>query len=773
MKGFIVNHTYTEIDNQCFVQIFGRLENNESFVVMNKFNPYFFVFKNDKEKVEELAKNFSAKVETSKLKSFDGEEILRITLSSQAELNKLRHEIHTEELNTFEGDIKPANRLLMDKDIFVTLDIDGDYEAGERVDRIYREADITPIEYEAKLKIASIDIEMNKAGELICIGITGKDYKKCFLVSDQALPNTINCKDVEDCLEKFKEELLEFDPDIITGWNVIDFDFVVLKELFTKHKIKFDLGRNNDQSKLRIESDFFKSSKLVVSGRIVIDGLNFIRDPYIKEAPTIKSYKFENYTLENVSQQILGKGKLLKGDSRHLEIDELYKNDQKKLVDYNLLDCELVYDIIEKSKFIELAIERAELTGLTIDRMNSSIASFDSVYVRKARQRGFVSPTLRYSENTERISGGYVKEPTAGIYDNVMVFDFKSIYPSMIRTFNIDPLSYLKVKEEGCIQSPNGACFKNSEGILPEIIEKLHKAREKAKKEKRELSNYAIKIIMNSFFGVMASPNCRYYNLDMGNAITTFGQEFIKLTAKKTEDKGYKVLYGDTDSIFVLSGEDTEKSNKLGKEIEKEMNDFYAKYIPEKYNRKSYLELEYEKLYISLLFPPARDGKGGAKKRYAGLKLVNNKEELEIVGLEAIRGDWTDAAQHFQRELLDNLFHKKDSKTFIKEYVKQIRDGKLNKELVYRKQLRKKAEDYTKTTPPHVKAVRKLPSFEGNLVEYYMTTDGPECVTSLKHALDYEHYITKQIKPIADSILVLLGLQFDNVAYKERQATLF
>ena len=180
------------------------------------------------------------------------------------------------------------------------------------------------------------------------------------MITDKKLDNfVISCKDEEDCIEKFKQELIKLDPDIITGWSVIDFDFDFLKNLFQKHKIAFDLGRTNDNARIRIEDNYFRASKMDIPGRLVLDGLGFIKDPFIQEAPSIKNIKFENYTLEEVSQQILGKGKLMQGKEKYKEIEKLFqgnKEDQQKLADYNINDCLLVSEILEKTKTIELSI---------------------------------------------------------------------------------------------------------------------------------------------------------------------------------------------------------------------------------------------------------------------------------------------------------------------------------------------------------------------------------------------------------------------------------
>ncbi|MBS3088267.1 DNA polymerase II [Candidatus Pacearchaeota archaeon] len=774
MKAYIVYPTHTTIENQTYIQLFGRLENNQSFVSLNKFSPYFFIKTKDKKIINKYLKNYT--VEETKLKTFQDEPLLKISAENSTELNKLYKAIR-KTLPTFEADLKPHQQFLIEKNILGTVDIEGEYETAEKIDRVYSNPKLTPADYKPNLKIASIDIESDKTlNTLFCIGIHSDNFNKTFMVTtNQNLKDVIPCKTEAEALEKFKAQIIKLDPDIITGWNVIDFDFAYLKSLFEKNNLSFDIGRTNQEPRLRLESSFFRSSSVSVPGRQVLDALNLIRDPFVANSPQMKNIKFETYTLEDVAQAILKRGKILKGPGRHKEIENLYKTNQQKLADYNLLDCELPYEILEKNKIIDLAIERSQLTGLPLDRISGSISAFDSLYIREAHKKGFASPTLVYQKKEERIKGGYVSSLKPGIYKNVLILDFKSLYPSIIKTFNIDPASFQEHCEKDSVKAPNNACFKNREGILPEIIHTLHQAREKAKKEKRELSSYAIKIIMNSFFGVLASPNCRYFNLDIANAITHFGQQIIKLTAEEIEKKfKTKVIYSDTDSVFVNTSLEKTKANFLGKEIQEYINQFYQNYVKKNYARHSYLELEFEKQYLALMIPKLRGKEtAAAKKRYAGLKEVNGKEELEIVGLEAIRGDWTDAAQEFQKELLNKIFHDQPIEPYIKSYVTRIKEGKLDDKLVYRKSIRKSLEQYTKTTPPHVKAARLLPNLESSIIEYVVTVKGPQPIQLQKNKIDYEHYIEKQIKPIANQILLLFDKDFDEIIQTSKQTKLF
>ena len=1176
MKGYIIYPTHETINDETIIQLYGRLENGQSFVTQNRLKPYFYIKEKDLKKVEKLLSKYE--IEKTNLANFREEEVVKISAKNQSELNKLYQAIH-KKADTYEADIRPNTRFLIDNSIMQTIKIEGDCTSSEKIDRIYNEPEITTTEqFKPKLKIASIDTESSKkTGQLYCIGLYTNNEKKVLMITKHKLNHVISCKNEVECLEKFKSELLKLDPDIITGWNLINFDLVYLKSLYIKNKIPFDIGRNNDNIRLRIESGFFRTSNADATGRQIIDALSSIKDPFIQEAPTIKNAEFESYTLEDVSQAILNKGKLIKGKFRHEEIEDLYKNNtiesHQKLADYNLKDCELVFDILEKTKMIDLAIERSQLTGLPLDRITGSIAAFDSLYLRKAKSRCLVCPTTHFGNKEERITGGFVQSLNPGIYHNVLILDFKSLYPSIIKTFNIDPASYLEEKEKNSIEAPNKAYFKNTSGILPEIITTLHEAREKAKKEKRELSSYAIKIIMNSFFGVLASPNCRFFNLKIANAITHFGQFILKLTAQEIEKLGYKVIYEDsvdgntkiitkkekiiseekieklftrtdtktlgkeynskkdleiltlddkgnsvfkpikyiirhkcnkkmyrihftnnwhidvtedhslmgyqslafnnkkenisnplkriielkpreiwkkantivslkkipnfspinknypkeiyefmgyfigdgsfcrnkahqknnkdyylilslgldkeeilnkmilplqregyiknfwqrktrrgdltinglklinliannfrdkngkknipdwlfeetdeniasflrglfsadgcviirnnapiikytsiennfiekvrkllyrvgishsifkensvnkykskekiygngsyskniiiknkdvfskkigfildrknkkarintdptqkrhinnfefdiqavkkieliqtpeyvydievdeihkffanyvlvhnTDSTFVESALEKEKALKLGVKIQEHINNFYKDYVKDNYNRISYLELEFEKLYLALMIPKLRGKEKAAKKRYAGLIEKNGKEEIEITGLEAIRGDWTEAAQEFQKELLLKLFKKEPLEQFIKSYIKKIKEGKLDLKLIYRKSIRKSLEEYTKTTPPHVKAARQLEKLESNIIEYYQTVEGPEPIQKLRHKIDYNHYIEKQIAPIANQVLILINKSFEDVAKSSKQTKLF
>ncbi len=763
MKGFIIYPTYKTIDGKAYACLYGRLENGESFLTINYARPYFYIKQSDLKDALNLGK-FDH--EATNFKDFAGNKVTKIILDIPSGVVNLRDSFHQNNIDTYEADIKFPYRFMIDNFLQSSLDIEGSFESSDKIDRVYREPEIKPANYIPKLKVLSMDIETSLDGKhLYCIGLYSKDYSNVFVIGNKKLNNATLCKNEEDLLEKFKEEVQKLDPDVLTGWNMIDFDLKYLQDKFKKYKIYFNLGRDNSNSKIRIEKDFFRDSKAEIAGRQVLDGLHLLKASFIKVG---------DYKLNTVAYHVLGKRKLLQGDNRHEQIEEYFKKDRQKLVDYNLEDAKLVYEIIEKTGTLDLTIQRSLLTGMPLDRVNASIASLDSLYLKEARKRNLVCPTASFGDREKRIIGGYVMEGKPGIYDYIITLDFKSLYPSLMRTFNIDPASYITKKEPGCIIAPNGAMFRNDQGILPEIIREMYEHRLQAKRDKNDLATYAIKIHLNSFFGVLANPTCRFYNFDMANAITHFGQFLIKLTAKKIEEKGYGVIYMDTDSCFINSKAKTyEEAAILGKQLQEMINSFYQDYIKENYSRQSYLDIQFDRSFIRFLMPKIRSGEAGAKKRYAGLYLKDGKEDILTVGIESIRSDWTDAAQKFQLELLDKIFHKEEITEFVKKFIKDIQSGKYDKDLVYRKSIRKELEHYTKITPPHVKAARQLDKLEGNLIEYYITEEGPEPIQKLKHKLDYNHYIDKQIRPIADMVLTFFNKDFDDIIQGSKQTKLF
>ncbi len=766
MDGIILDLTYEVNGTQAIVHLYGKLNNGETFLARIPRKALFYIRKSDVKKAKKLIADLNTADCT--LKTMYDEPVCEVLVNIPREVPEIRDFLHDNNIPTFEADIRFAYRYLIDNNITTAISIEGDYSKTERINRVYDNPVITKGSWNGRLVTLSIDIETDdKASSIWSISMTtgSRDEK---IIIGRKVAGAHACDDEKQALVLLNNLIRDIDPDIITGWNFIDFDMKVLQKKYREHSVKMDWARSEKETSIRLQSSYFRDSKADVTGRQVLDGISLLRWNFIK---------LDSYTLENVSQEILGRGKLFKGKARHEDIKKAYDNNPELLLDYNLKDAQLVLDIIDKTNVLSLSVKRSILTGMPLDRIKASIASLDMVYLPRLHSKGFVAPTGGHSRKTERITGGFVMKSKPGIYDNVIVCDFKSLYPSIMRTLAIDPLAYAQASlhedDKLIVTAENGARFKKDDAILSDILSILLDEREKAKKKKDVLTSNAIKILMNSFFGVLASPNCRFFSMEVANAITMTGQHLIKHTANYVSGKGYEVIYGDTDSLFIdLREENHDEALKTARKIERDINTHLDEYIKEKYHTENYLVIEFEKLFVVFLMPQTRGGEA-SKKRYAGLVYEDGKEKIDITGLEFVRRDWTDLAKTFQMHLLNDIFHKKDPREYIRKFVADVKRGKYDDLLVYRKALRKNLKDYTKTTPPHVKAARLLDKVSTSIIEYYMTTNGPEPKERMKHPIDYEHYIQKQLKPIADAILVFYGTNFNDVVQGASQKGLF
>jgi DNA polymerase-2 len=314
------------------------------------------------------------------------------------------------------------------------------------------------------------------------------------------------------------------------------------------------------------------------------------------------------------------------------------------------------------------------------------------------------------------------------------------------------------------ITNPAGTLFSRDNSILPGIIAELMTARQSAKQTKNQPLSYAIKILMNSFYGVLGSPACRFFSPELSQAITGTGQYILKTTCAYIEKTfSHSIVYGDTDSLFLLLGPGMDtQAHSIGTAIVSDVNNWLKKHIKEQFNTDSALELEFEEHFRHFFMPSIRGSTQGSKKRYCGTIEKDGKLILTFKGLESVRSDWTPLAKEFQYILYENVFKNKPVEEYIIETIRRVQKGELDDKLIYRKQLRKPVHEYIKHIPQHVQAAKLLEK-PGTIVRYFITTEGPQPIEKHTAPLDYEHYITVQLKPIADSILEWIGKKFDAI----------
>ena len=557
-------------------------------------------------------------------------------------------------------------------------------------------------------------------------------------------------------LQAFFAWLARLDPDVVIGWNVIEFDLQYLQRRCQSLGVRFALSRGGEQARILAARPGGGIARARVPGRAVLDGIVSLRAAF---------WSFESYALEVVAQTLLGRGKNLHaGGDRLAEIKRLYREDKPALAAYNLEDCRLVTEIYEHTGLIDFAIARARITGLALDRLQGSVAAFDNLYLPRLHRRGRVAPDIGDAPIGAESPGGYVMDSKPGLYDNVLVLDFKSLYPSIVRTFMIDPLGLVAPGDDP-VPGFAGAVFARRNGILPELVTDLWQVREQAKREGNRALSQAVKIIMNAFYGVLGSSGCRFHDARLATSITRRGQQILRQTGEYLRECGHTVIYGDTDSLFLLlgPGPDAAEARGIGQRLQTRINDWWRRKVAEQFGLDSYLEIEFETHYERFLMPTVRGSESGSKKRYAGMvRTANGSVELVFKGLESVRSDWTPLARRVQRELYRRIFLHQPFEDWLRDTVADLYAGRLDHELVYRKRLRRPLDSYIRVVPPHIQAARKLTN-PGRSIRYVITHGGAEPVAGELPAPDYEHYRQRQLAPAVDGILHFLDTSFETI----------
>lgn len=759
VKVFVLTGEWQDIRGKNFLKYIGTSDELGTVELTFPNSPVFFV--EQTAAISNLPVQFIRK--DVGLKNFEDKAVDALYFNTQRDLKIAAEELEKSGIKTFEADLDPSRRFLMERFINAQIEVEGNSVENENYVS-FTNPKIRPCEFTPKLLIASIDIETGAKNNLlysVAVHLSGKtDGKKVFIVSEEKvkLPEYASSfKDEKELLQNFLQWIKEKDPDIIIGWHVIGFDLMFLERKCNELMIPFDIARANGRVLLRQRKP--RGYYASVTGRVIIDGPTALRTSF---------FTFEDYRLETVAQELLAEGKTITADQDKVEeIERLFAEDKASLAEYNLKDAELVTSIFQKAGLIELSVRRSQLSGLLMDELGMMTAAFDHFFLPKLHRAGYVAPNVKDIDSSGHAAGGYVMDPVPGIYDDVVVLDFKSLYPSIIQTFKIDPYSNLKSHID-TTETLNGYKFSSTHHFLPEFIDHLIGQRNLAKKKNDKQLSQAIKILMNSFYGVMGSFGCRFYHPNLPNAITGTGHKLLLGSKDYLAEKGYEVIYGDTDSLFVkIKKGEGENAETVGQKIADDLNKYWSEKIQKEYGLKSYFEIEFEKYYRKFILTPARGSETGAKKRYAGLIIENGKEKLEFVGMEFVRSDWTRLAKDFQVDLYKRIFNNEEIENWLREFVSNVRSGKYDDKLVYRKRLRKDVDDYTKNVPQHVRAARMLPETSGT-VYYVITKRGPVPV-ELKHTdIDYDHYIEKQLKPIADSVLTLLGESFDSIVQSDQ-----
>ncbi|MGX5173886.1 DNA polymerase II [Aliikangiella sp. IMCC44653] len=777
LKGFIFSRTSQDVNGKAVIRLWVKTDDAAVELVVENESPVFFLSREDLPKAKTLLNGANIRYVSRLLtmNTFQNKPVAALYFTAMADFYNARKQLQQNQITLYESNVRLEERFLMERFIRGSISFQGKSIGAHS----YVVNKIKPAHFKPKLKLVSLDIECSGQGELFSIGLTS-EQKQCVLMIGKAqdYPDALaTIKWVEnekDLLNTLIKTINQLDPDVIIGWNVINFDFRLLIQRAQKHQLKLALGRDHSEVKWRVNSQDSQQGFVSIHGRVVIDGIAALRGA---------TYSFPSFSLQSVAEILLGESKLIENPHDRLaQIEHDFKHNKTKLAAYNLKDCQLVEAIFNKTKILDFLIYRCDLTGLELDRVGGSVAAFNNLYLPKLHRKGYVSPNLPNGGGLAS-PGGFVMDSLPGLYTNVLLLDFKSLYPSIIRTFKIDPLGLVKGLQQPSQAIPGfkDASFSYDEHILPGIIETIWQQRDAAKKAQDPIKSQALKILMNSFYGVLGSGGCPFYDTRLASSITLRGHWIMQKTAAWITQMGYQVIYGDTDStfIYIQNKSTNDELFKLGNQLCETLNNRWQQELKQAFNLHSYLEMEFECVFTQFMMPTIRGSEKGSKKRYAGLKLTHdNQHELVFKGLESVRTDWTQMAKDFQQSLYLIIFSGSDPSELITSTIAQTIAGLNDNRLVYRKRLRRRLDDYTKNVPPHVKAARladqvnlvkgRAPQYQNKgWIEYVITLEGPQPVEYRQAPIDYQHYIDKQIQPIAEAALMFTEYSFEQITSQQ------
>ena len=737
----------------------GRLEDGRSFAAVVKApKPALYVAQaNGRAALERVA---GASLDPEPWSDLAGAVLARVDVAHGA-LRGAERALEVAQIPVLAREKPRANQALLALGLHGPVVLRGDASPGRRVDLVFLEPALAPCQTAATLAWLALDIETDRAGAVLAVSLAGAGGagEVLFVGPELGVPWVTSFQTETGLLSALAKRIQKRDPDIVTGWNVIDFDLRVLARRFAACGLPFDVGRTAEAASF-VEREGRRAT-FQIPGRAALDAMRLAR---------ASGERFDDLSLEAVAQAVLGEGKSVsaRGLSKLDELDRLRRDEPEAFCAYCLRDSELVLRILATTGLDVLTAKRSALTGVSLELAWTSIPAFERIYAAQLRARRVVPPP-RVERALSGAAGGTVLEALPGFFPNVLVFDFRSLYPSIIRTFNIDPLAHARAERRppraNDIVAPNGTRFERIAGILPAIIARYAGEREAALAAGDETAAYVYKILQNSFYGVLGADGCRYARTELAGAITSFGKVFLTGARDFFEARGLRTLYGDTDSVFVLSGRDDgagfEDLMAFGAREADALNAGITDQIRRQYDVASHLRIRCEKVYRRFFIPRLKhdaSGEGrGRAKGYAGLRLgAQGASDVEVKGMEAARSDFTPLARRLQVELLALAFASApevEVRDFCRDLVARLHRTELDAELVYRRSLRRPAEDYGSESP-QVRAARLLGwKGERGRISYVMTRAGPEPLQLRSGApLDYQHYVERQLLPIARSV---------------------
>jgi DNA polymerase I len=827
LKFHLLDSDYFMNGNRPVIRLFGKAPDGMPVCVFyNGVSPYFYVLLSEKDKFDKqkkeledfLRKNFSRLFrELEPVKKFlpigyqkEKTNLVKITLTEPSKVPLVREELRKMSFikEIYEADIPFKYRFMADNALsgMRMVKVKGKTVQTKTVRTKYKiEAEkIEPADDDETpdLKYMSLDIEVASTRE----GLPDARRDMISMISAAFHPKhkahdsmVLMVKHVEgngddsvktfssekEMLDEFLKILVDFDPDVLIGYNINGFDLPYLIERYRQNRISPAFGRcDRKQASSR---KFGMMTRSDVVGRVVVDAYELV-----KESANKGLMKLKRYGLGDVSRALLNEDKV---DIAHSEIVKYWNGEAekvRKLIDYSRKDSVLALKLVLDKNLLDKFIELSKVSGVLLqDALASGEATRIETYLlREFNQREYAGPCKPIPAETSRrnveretklLKGAIVLEPETGLHTEAVVYlDFKSMYPSIYISYNICPTTILeKGSEEEGITTPYGAKFVSKEmkrGIIPQIVEDLITERDIVKNEMRlerdeekrkELNakQFALKIMANAFYGYTGYIRAKLYILDIANAITSCGRYLITRTRDTVDkDKRFRVIYGDTDSVMVKTKtKDMEEAYKLGEEIEKNVNK----------ELEGIVKLKIESVFKSILIL--------TKKRYAGWSFEKRGDEWEekiiMKGIETVRRDWCDLVSETLYEVLEIMLKEQNPKKafdYVRVVLKKLQRSEIPIEkLIITKGISKPIRSY-KGIQPHVELVKKMRKRNptdapgvGDRVGFVIVeglqllsnrAEDPAYIKERGLKIDSKYYIENQMLPPLERVFESMGI---------------
>lgn len=835
-EGFLLDIDYiTEKDvngkEKPVIRLWCKSKEGADFIVLDKnFEPYFYAFPHSY--LHSYGHEWDVEEEKGQIENIcvdrEGEEIgvkrvefcqkkllgvnrrgLKIFAEHPRHVPLLREKVRNAGITVLEADILFAIRYLIDKQL---RPFDGVKAEGEEIELGYANTKgailASKVSYKKmngselpELKIIAFDCEMATPGgygmpspkkdPIIIISVAYHEENevktKLFVVDEEEYEGGND----EKVLRAFLKFVAQFQPDIIVGYNSDGFDWQYIRERARLQGIRLLVGA--DGSTVQYERGGALPA-VNIAGRLNVDLFKLAK----RDLDSVKVKK-----LENVAEYL---GVLKKSERVNLsprEITDCWidssSSARQQLYEYAKADAVSTLGIAEK--MLPLQIELSRMVGYPLDELTKMGRGrqVESFLTAEAFKKGELVPPKKGAEKT--FEGGFVLPPEKGVHEDVIALDFSSMYPTIMISFNISPDTFVEPneaeEESDLYVAPEvGHAFKKApDGFFKRIMSDLITRRKAIKAEMKkydktsdeyrllDIQQQSVKILTNSFYGYTGWSAAKFYKRECAEATTAWGRHFIKRAVTVAEERGFKVIYGDTDSIFAKLTDargDVEDRREAILEKAKEVSERISKELP--------LELEIQDFFKSIFFT-------GKKKRYAAL---TDKGEIVVRGLEVRRGDWCELAKEVQTKVIDLILREKDPAAAVKytrSVIQGLKEGKipLDKLIIY-KTLTRKISGYETKQAHVIAAERALASrivYEvGSKIPYVILkgvgktsdrafpvdlierSEGNEMTAEgRRYQIDTAYYVQHQVIPVAHRVLQLFG--YDLSSFEDmRQKTL-